>query len=62
MGPKAPMGPKGPMGCKGTQTGLRLELKIKSDRVLAQNFDPNPMDRVPDLRNRRKNAKTRNTI
>ena len=50
------MGSKGTMGPKGSQTGLRLELKIQSDLISAQNFDVNPMSRVPDPRNRENNS------
>ena len=39
------------------QIGTRIELKIKFDPIPTQNFDPNPINRVPDPRNRKKYIK-----
>ena len=36
------------------QIGTIIELKIQFDPIPAQNFDPNPINRVPDPRNREK--------
>ena len=36
------------------QIGARIELEIQFDPIPAQNFDPNPINRVPDPRNRKK--------
>ena len=65
MGPKGQMGPKGPYGGGYGDMGenlynftdliqirARIELKMKFDPIPAQNFDPNPINRVPDPRNR----------
>ena len=71
MGPKGPMGPYwggyGDIGGKMgdnmynftdfIQIGTRFEFKIKFDPIPAQNFDPNPINRVPDPRNRNKYMK-----
>ena len=72
MGPKGPYwggygGGYGDMGGKMgdnmynftyvIQIGTRIELKIKFDPIPAQNFDPNPINRVPDPRNRKKYIK-----
>ena len=71
-GPMGPMGPiwGGDMGIWGggmgenmynftivIQNGTRIELKIQFDPIPAQNFDPNPINRVPDPRNRKKYIK-----
>ena len=39
------------------QIGTRIELKIKFDPIPAQKIDPNPINRVPDPRNRNKYIK-----